>query len=177
MKIRWNYAERIQMTYKEFDEIIGELRAKGYKEIEKSNDLEDWVDRENHIGVFSVDKGRITVFGGKKDQYQQGMKVCYVWPDEGFQKVFWACKETVDEIKVQEIKASKRIHERFTELTGKQMRYVFGVVDSERYQNLVPKPAYYLNEEFTFDNVEDVKMIDITSMYPWACSGRMPTVR
>ena len=176
-KVRWSGIPRKQVTYKEFDEIIESLRAKGYKEIEKSLEEEDWLDRENHIGVFSIDKGSLTVFGGKKGQQKQGLKVCYLSPYDSLPSVIWACKETVDEIKVQEIKASKRFHERFTELTGKQMRYVFGVVDSERYQNLVPKPAYYLNEEFTFENVEDVKMIDITSMYPWACSGRMPTVK
>lgn len=171
-KVSWTGVRRTQLTYEEFDLKIEELKARGlvYK-IKPSSNIKDWAE-----GVFSIDKRKLRK-DSKDPLKREGMETIYSYDAKGDFEIFWACKGSAEEVKAQQLHAGSKIREKFQELEGKRMRDVFGTVSSKDYRNLVPKPCYFIDNNFMLDNIEGTKVIDITSMYPWAATGKMPTTK
>ena len=168
----WTGVRRTQLTYEEFDLKIEELKARGlvYK-AKTTSKVKDWVE-----GVFSLDKRQLTRDSIDPSK-REGREVIYSYDPNGDWEIFWACKKSKGEVKEQEIHAGSVIKSKFQELEGSRMRDVFGTVSSKEFRNLVPKPCYFIDNNFMLENIEGTKVIDITSMYPWAATGRMPTTK
>lgn len=177
IKIRWSNSNRIQLTFEQMDDLINDFRDRGVKELDgPSSRAKDWIDYEDNKGVYSVNNRKLRVNNSDPNK-REGMQEVYFCNEKQDRIVYWAAKRTDSEVEAQKIKAGSLIRNKFEELTGKRMRDVFGVTSYLQFGEIVPKPAYYLNKEFTGVNVEDVKLIDVTSMYPAAIQGKLPTVK
>ena len=180
LKIRWTCAERIQLTHSQIEDLICDFRKKNIRELpgeKPTTKAKDWIDYINHTGAFSINRRKLVV-DDPDPLKREGMIEVFYCNGEQDRIIYWATKQTDKEIKMQQIRAGSKIKERF-ELCegGKRMRDAFGVVNSKEYQALVPKPTYYINPAFTYKNIENVKCIDVTSLYPWAIAGKMPTTK
>lgn len=164
-KLKWVGVERMQVTFAELDKKIEEFKKQGLHEIEKNSSLSAWAS-----GAFSIDNSKMRA-------ENDGLKTLYVYtPENGF-AIYWACKTTTTKVKAQQLHVGSLIKAKFQEIEGKRMRDIFGTVSSDDYRRLIPKPVYYIDKRFTFMNVSKVKVIDVTSMYPWASMGDMPTIK
>lgn len=171
-KICWTGVRRTQLTYEEFDLKIEELKARGLVEkIKPSSNIKDWSE-----GVFSIDRRKLRR-DSKNPSKREGMETIYSYDPKGDWEIFWASKGSAAEVKQQQLHAGSKIRAKFQELEGKRMRDVFGTVSSKEYRRLVPKPCYFIDNNFMLENIEGTKVIDITSMYPWAATGKMPTTK
>ena len=177
IKIRWLNSDRTQLTFEQMDDLINDFRNRGIKELAgPSSKPKDWIDYENHTGVFSINRRKLRVDDANPNK-REGMQEVYFCNEKQDRIVYWAAKKTTDEVASQKIKAGKLIRDKFEELTDKRMRDVFGVTSYSQFGEIVPKPAYYLNKDFVKVDVDDVKLIDVTSMYPAAIQGKLPTVK
>lgn len=176
IKMKWSHSQRVQMTYSEINQLINDFRVKQIKELSApSTKIEDWIDYNNHTGVFSVNKRKLV--NDSTDPLKWDGKIEVYFHDATQNRiVYWAAKRTKDEVLNSQVKVGKIVREKYESLTGKRMRDSFGVTNSKHFSKVVPKPVYYMNPTFNFRTVGNVKLIDVTSMYPASMQGKLPTV-
>ena len=172
IKVCWYYTPLVRVLVSDLMDKVEQLKQDGYTVATHKYDAEVWsqkvyrIDdrRENHNGKLS---GTITLY---VTEYENG------YPDKRVR--YYAVEgDTQDRIDLQKIRPSSIIKQTFTLIEGKRMRDVFGTTCSDDLMQCVPKPLYFIQKNMQFMNIENVKCIDMTAMYPSCANGKLPTTK
>ena len=166
LKIFWGSTPLIRMTVEQLTEKLNGLLADGYTEATHKFDIRAWAGKKLRLDDRRQEEhGKIK---GCMTLYINENELCRYYAVEG---------DTEDKIKFQGVKAGSLIKDTFKVIEGKRMRDVFGTTSSDDLMDNVPKPLYFIQKDMQFTNIDSVKCIDMTAMYPSCAAGQLPTTK
>ena len=171
-KIFWHSTPLVRMTVSDLMDKVEQLNNEGYTEATHKFDIRAWAGKK-----YRVDDRRESNKGKLRGCITLYINECFSEYSTELCRYYAVEGDTKDRVNMQGIKPGSIIKETFKVIEGKRMRDVFGTTCSDDLMQCVPKPLYFIQKNMQFMNIENVKCIDMTAMYPSCANGKLPTTK
>lgn len=171
-KIKWYALPLIRVSISDLMDKVEQLKQDGYTEATHKFDAAAWCGKK-----YRVDDRRQSNKGKLSGTITLYVKEYFSDDTINLFRYYAVENDTKDRILMQNVKPGSIIKETFKAIEGKRMRDVFGTTCSDDLMQCVPKPLYFIQKNMQFMNIENVKCIDMTAMYPSCANGKLPTTK